>query len=130
MPSLEKYAAPSVFDPPAYAQAVKITGANTVIVLSGQVDYDAKGGVANPGDMKAQAVACFKNVKAQIEAGGGTIADIARLNVYVTDMSKVGEYREARLEVFGDLKIASTLVGVTALAQPGFVIEVEAIAVL
>jgi enamine deaminase RidA (YjgF/YER057c/UK114 family) len=45
-------------------------------------------------------------------------------------MNRVAEYREARMEVFGDLKVASTLVGVTALAQPGFVIEVEAIAVL
>lgn len=130
MATYEQYCAPSVFNPPAYAQAVKITGGSTMLVLSGQVDYDAAGGVANPGDMKAQALACFRHVKAQVEAGGGTIADIARLNVYVTDMSKVADYRAARAEVFGDLKLASTLVGVTALAQPGFVIEVEAIAIL
>jgi enamine deaminase RidA (YjgF/YER057c/UK114 family) len=130
MATFEKYCAPGVFNPPAYSQAVKITGGSTMLVLSGQVDYDANGGVANPGNMKAQAVACFKHVKAQLEAGGGSINDIARLNVYVTDMNKVAEYREARMEVFGDLKVASTLVGVTALAQPGFVIEVEAIAVL
>ena len=130
MATFEKYCAPGVFDPPAYAQAVKITGGSTMLVLSGQVDYDANGGVANPGDMKSQALACFRHVKAQVEAGGGTIADIARLNVYVTDMSKVSEYRAARAEVFGDIKLASTLVGVTALAQPDFVIEVEAIAVL
>ena len=130
MAKIEKYAASGVFDPPAYAQAVKITGAEAVIVLSGQVDYSEDGGVANPGDMKAQALACFRNIQAQIEAGGGTINDIARLNIYITDMGRVGEYREARQEVFGDLKVASTLVGVTALAQPDFVIEVEAIAVL
>lgn len=130
MATLEKYCAPGVFNPPAYAQAVKVTGADALIVLSGQVDYDADGGVANPGDMKAQALACFRHVKAQIEAGGGTLENIVRLNVYVTDMSKVADYRAARAEVFGDLKVASTLVGVTALAQPGFVIEVEAIAAL
>lgn len=130
MTTFEQYCAPSVFSPPTYAQAVKITGGSTMLVLSGQVDYDASGGVANPGDMKAQALACFRHVKAQVEAGGGTIADIARLNVYVTDMSKVADYRAARLEVFGDIKLASTLVGVTALAHPDFVIEVEAIAIL
>ena len=130
MAMLEKYCAPGVFNPPAYAQAVKVAGADTLIVLSGQVDYDANGGVANPGDMKAQALACFRHVKAQIEAGGGTLENIVRLNVYVTDMSKVADYRAARAEVFGDLKVASTLVGVTALAQPSFVIEVEAIAAL
>ncbi|MCA8929825.1 MAG: RidA family protein [Alphaproteobacteria bacterium] len=128
MATLQPYAAPGVFDPPAYAQAIKVTGASTLIVLSGQVDYDAQGGVANPGDMKAQALACFRHVKAQVEAGGGSIRNIVRLNVYVTDMGKVADYRAARAEVFGDLKVASTLVGVTALAQPGFVIEVEAIA--
>ena len=130
MAKLEKYAAPSVFNPPAYAQAVKITGASTVIVLSGQVDYAPDGSVGNPRNFKAQAVASFKNVQAQIEAGGGTIADIARLNVYVTDMRYVGDYRAARLEVFGDLQVASTLVGVTELAHPDWMIEVEAIAVL
>ncbi len=130
MAKFENYCAPSVFNPPTYAQAVKITGGSTMLVLSGQVDYDANGGVANPGDMKAQALACFRHVKAQIEAGGGTVKDIARLNVYVTDMSKVADYRAARAKVFGDVKLASTLVGVTALAQPGFVIEVEAIAIL
>ena len=130
MATFEQYCAPSVFSPPTYAQAVKITGGSTMLVLSGQVDYDASGGVANPGDMKAQALACFRHVKAQVEAGGGTIADIARLNVYVTDMSKVADYRAARLEVFGDIKLASTLVGVTALAHPDFVIEVESIAIL
>jgi len=130
MAKLEKYCAPGVFDPPAYSQAVKVTGTDTLIVLSGQVDYDASGGVTNPGDMKAQALACFRHVKAQIEAGGGTLENIVRLNVYVTDMGKVADYRAARAEVFGDLKVASTLIGVTALAQPGFVIEVEAIAAL
>jgi len=130
MASFEPYCAPSVYDPPGYAQAVKIGGGSTMLVLSGQVDYDAQGGVANPGDMKAQALACFRHVKAQIEAGGGALENIARLNVYVTDMGKVAEYREARAEVFGGIKLASTLVGVTALAQPGFVIEVEALAIL
>ena len=66
MAKLEKYAAPSVFNPPAYAQAVKITGASTVIVLSGQVDYAPDGSVGNPRNFKAQAVAAFKNVQAQI----------------------------------------------------------------
>lgn len=130
MAKLEKYCAPGVFDPPAYAQAVKVTGTDTLIVLSGQVDYDASGGVANPGDMKAQALACFRHVQAQIEAGGGKLEDIVRLNVYVTDMAKVADYRAARAEVFGDLKVASTLIGVAALAQPDFLIEVEAIAAL
>lgn len=130
MATFEKYAASSVFDPPGYQQAVKISGGTTLIYLSGQVDYAPDGTPANAGDFKAQAVACFRNVKAQLEAGGASVENIARLNVYVTDMSKIGDYRAARLEVFGDTKLPSTLVGVTELAHPDWMIEVEATAVL
>ena len=86
MPKIEQYAARGVYDPPAYAQAVKVTGAETILYLAGQVAYDDKGGVAHPGDFKAQARACLQAVKAQVEAGGGTLANIVKLNTYVTDI--------------------------------------------
>jgi len=130
MATIEKYCAPGVFDPPTYAQAVKVTGASTLLVLSGQVDYDPSGGVAYPGDFKAQARNCLESVKAHIEAGGGTIADIVRLNVYVTDVRYRNDWAGVRSAFFGDIQTASTLVGVTELAHPDFMIEIEAIAAL
>jgi enamine deaminase RidA (YjgF/YER057c/UK114 family) len=87
MPKIEQYAARGVYDPPAYSQAVKVTGAETILYISGQVAYDDKGGVAHPGDFKAQARACFQAVKAQVEAGGGTMANIVKVNTYVTDIA-------------------------------------------
>ena len=130
MPKIEQYAAASVYDPPIYAQAVKVTRGETILYLSGQVAYDDKGGVAHPGDFKAQARAVLQAVKAQVEAGGGTMANIVKVNTYVTDIRHRADYAAIREEFFGKKMPASTMVAVAALAQPEFLIEVEAVAVL
>ena len=132
MPKIDQYAARGVYDPPIYAQAVKVTGGETIFYLSGQVAYDDKGGVAHPGDFKAQARAALQAVKAQVEAGGGTMANIVKVNTYLTDIRHRADYGPIREEFFGKNKKmpASTLVAVSALAQPEFLIEIEAIAVL
>ncbi len=132
MPKIEQYAAREVWDPPTYSQAVKVTGAETILYLSGQVAYDDNGGVTHPGDFKGQARAALQAVKAQIEAGGGTMANIVKVNTYLTDIRHRADYGPIREEFFGKNKKmpASTLVAVTALAQPEFLIEIEAIAVL
>jgi enamine deaminase RidA (YjgF/YER057c/UK114 family) len=130
MPKITKYAAPSVYDPPVYSQAVKIEGAQTLLYIAGQVDYDDKGGCAHPGDFKAQAKAVLTMLKAQVEAGGGTMASIVKVNTYVTDMRYRADYGPIRGEFFGGKAPASTMVAVTALADPDFLIEIEAVAVL
>ena len=55
MATIEPYAAPSVFDPPGFAQAIKVTNAQTILFISGQVAWTDQGGPAHPGDFKAQA---------------------------------------------------------------------------
>ncbi len=130
MAKIEPYAAKSAYDPPGYAQAVKVTDAQTILFLAGQVAYSADGGVAHPGDFKAQARACLACLKAQIEAGGATMADIVKVNTYVTDIRHRADYAAVREEFFGKKLPASTMVGVTSLAHPDFMIGIEAIAVL
>ena len=130
MAKIEPYAASTEFDPPGYAQAVKVSGAQTILFLSGQVDYDNSGNCGHPGDFRGQARAVLQALKAQIEAGGGTMRDIVKVNTYVTDLRHRPAYAEIREEFFGKKLPASTMVGVTALAQPEFLIEIEAIAVL
>ena len=130
MAKIEPYAAKSVYDPPGYAQAVKVEAGRTMLFLAGQVAYDAAGGVAHKGDFKAQARACLQAVKDQIEAGGGSLADVVKVNTYVTDMRHRAEYAPIREEFFGRKMPASTMVAVAALAQPEFLIEIEAVAVL
>jgi enamine deaminase RidA (YjgF/YER057c/UK114 family) len=67
MATIEPYAAKSVYDPPAYAQAVKVSGAQTILYIAGQVAYTADGGVAHPGDFKAQARACLEAVLSHVK---------------------------------------------------------------
>src|SRR5438034_1302277 len=86
MARIEQYAARGVWDPPTYSQAVKVTGAETILYIAGQVAYDDNGNAAHAGDFKAQARATLQAVKAQVEAGGGTMANIVKVNTYLTDI--------------------------------------------
>jgi len=130
MANIEPYAAKGVWDPPAYAQAVKVTGAQTILYIAGQVAYDDEGNTAHSGDFKAQARAALHALKAQVEAGGGTMRNIVKVNTYLTDIRHRADYGPIREEFFGKRMPAHTLVAVAALAQPEFLIEVEAVAVL
>jgi len=130
MPKITSYAAKSVFDPPAYSQGVKVEEGKTLLFIAGQVDYDDKGGCAHPGDFAAQTKAVLQMLKAQVEAGGGTMASIVKINTYVTDMRNRPEYAKLRSEFFGPKAPASTMVAISALAAPEFLIEIEAIAVI
>ena len=69
-------------------------------------------------------------MKAQVEAGGGTMANIVKVNTYVTDIRHRADYAAIREEFFGKKMPASTMVGVASLAQPEFLIEIEAVALL
>jgi 2-iminobutanoate/2-iminopropanoate deaminase len=130
MATTERFSAKGVYEPSAYSQGVKVTGAQTILVLSGQVSYDKDGGVAHPRDFKAQAREVMGAIKALVEAQGGTLQNVLRLNSYVTDMRYRPDYAIIREEFFGKKAPASTLVQVCALAHPDWVIEVEAIAVV
>jgi enamine deaminase RidA (YjgF/YER057c/UK114 family) len=130
MAKIEPYAAKSVYDPPAYAQAVKVEGGRTILYVAGQVAYDGHGAAAHAGDFKAQARAALQALKDQVEAGGGTMRDVVKVNTYLTDIRHRAEYGPIREEFFGKKMPAHTLVAVAALAQPEFLIEIEAVAVL
>lgn len=130
MASLERYAATGVWDPPTYSQAVKVTGTHATLYISGQVAYDDEGHPAHRGDFAAQARAVFQALRAQVEAGGGTLQNVVKLNTYLTDIRHRADLVPIREEFFGKKSPASTLVAVTALAQPDWLIEVEAVAVL
>ena len=130
MAKIERYAAKGVWDPPAYSQGVKVSGAQTILYIAGQVAYDDKGGPAHRGDFKAQARAVFQSLKAQVEAGGGTMDSIVKINTNLTDIRHRADLAPIREEFLGKKQPASTLVAVAALALPEWLIEVEAIAVL
>ena len=132
MVEIEGYAAPSEYDPPSYAQVTKVTGAQTILFIAGQVAYDDTGGPAHGRDFAAQARAVFRSLQAQaqVEAGGGTLANIVKITTFLTDIRYREELVPIREEFFGKKTPAVTQVAVSALGRPEWLIEVEAIAVL
>jgi enamine deaminase RidA (YjgF/YER057c/UK114 family) len=113
--------------------AVVSTGARRTVHVAGQCDQSREDGSPfHPDDMAAQVTGALDNVEAVLAAADLTLADVVRLNYYVTDVeafnavpheAHVGRLRAARCFP------ASTLLGVSALAMPGMVVEIEATAV-
>ena len=130
MATIEKFGAAGVFEPATYSQGVKVTQAQTVLFLSGQVAYAPDGSVAYRGDFKGQARGAYEAIKVLVESQGGTMASIVKLTTYVTDMSYRIDLAPIREEFFGKKGPASTLVEISALAHPDWMIEIEAIAVV
>jgi enamine deaminase RidA (YjgF/YER057c/UK114 family) len=117
--------------PESYTQVVVASGTRLVFV-AGQVADDADGNLVAPGDLAGQARQAFANLGRALAAAGARPEHVARITIYVAGHRH--EYlpliSEARMAVFGDHKPADTLLGVERLAEPGYVIEVEAIAVV
>jgi 2-iminobutanoate/2-iminopropanoate deaminase len=130
MATIQEYAAPQVYAPPSYAQAIKVSGAQTLLFIAGQVAYDEQGGPAHGGDFTRQAREVFRSVQAQVEAGGGTLRDIVKVTAFLSDIRYRTELAPIREEFFGPRMPAYTQVAVAALGLPEWLIEVEAIAVL
>jgi len=130
MATIETFNAAGVFDPPTYSQGIKVTAAQTLLFLSGQVAYAADGSVACRGDFKGQARGAFEAIKALVESQGGTMASVIKLTTYVTDMRYRADWALVREEFFPKKGPASTLVEIASLAHPDWMIEIEAIAVI
>ena len=130
MADVEWFAADNVYDPPSHAQGVKVTGAQTILFIAGQVAFDENGGPAHGRDFAAQAREVFRALQAQVEAGGGTLRDVVKLTTYLTDIRYREELNPIREEFFGAKLPAHTQVAIAALGRPEWLIEVEAIAAL
>ena len=129
--SIERIYPDGLRRPPTYVPVVRATGGTTVY-LSGQVPVDANGDLVGDGDFAAQARQVFSNLRLALAGVGADFSNVVRMTTYVVNYTP--ELREAlgtaRSEAMGDARAASTLLGVQALAVPGYLIEVEAIAVV
>lgn len=125
---------PSLFPSRDYgfSQAVAASGTRTLYV-SGQTAWDANRQLVGGSDLAAQARQAFRNIQTVVEASGGTMSDVVSLRIYIVDYrpEKANAVGGALREFFsGPAKPATTWIGVVSLADPGFLIEVEATAVL
>ena len=130
MRTVTPFNAPGLFEPPTYTQGIRVTQAQTILFLSGQVAYTPEGGVAFPGDFTAQARGAYQAIQALVESQGGTLANVIKITTYLTDMRYRVDLAPIREEFFGKKGPASTLIEISSLAHPDWMIEIEAIAVL
>lgn len=115
-----------------WTHVATVSGGKTVYV-SGQVSVNERGEVVGPGDLRAQTTQAFENVRLALAAAGATFQDVVKTNLYVVGLKPehVPIIREVRSQyVREDHPPVSTLVGVSALVGPEWLIEIEAVAVL
>jgi enamine deaminase RidA (YjgF/YER057c/UK114 family) len=117
--------------PQTYSHVVVATGGRLVFV-AGQMSDDPAGNLVHPGDLAAQARQVFANLGRALAAGGARPEQVAKITIYVVGHRP--EYlpviEAARRTLFGDHKPTDTLLGVQTLTAPGYLIEVDAIAVV
>ncbi|MFN4258013.1 MAG: RidA family protein [Gemmataceae bacterium] len=115
-----------------WSHVVTATGGKTVYI-SGQVSVNERGEVVGKGDLRAQTEQTFENLHRALAAVGATFRDVVKMNLYVVGLrpEHVPMVREARGRyVNAEQPPASTLVGVSALVNPDWLIEIEAVAVI
>jgi enamine deaminase RidA (YjgF/YER057c/UK114 family) len=119
--------------PPGYSYVVEATGKVRTIYLAGQLGVDMENKfVGAPGDFGAQCIKAHDNLTLALAAAGAKWSDVVKINNYLVDITdNMAVYREIRNRYLNPkAPPASTTVGVPALARPGGLFEVEAIAVL
>ena len=118
--------------PPGYTYVVETTGPGRTVYLAGQLGLDLDNNlVGKPGDFRAQCTQAFENLKLALASVDATFSDVVKINSYLTDIAHIGIFREVRDSFLNtQAPPASTTVAIPALARPGALFEIEAIAVL
>ncbi|WP_316185322.1 RidA family protein [Bradyrhizobium sp. SZCCHNRI1003] len=119
---------PSSIRPPLanYSHGIAVPAGNRLVITAGQLGIAVDESI--PEDSEAQADICFANIAAILAEDGMTMSDVVRLSVYVTGREHMQGYRRSRDRQFPGTPPTTTLIVVTGLVRPEFVIEIEAIA--
>jgi 2-iminobutanoate/2-iminopropanoate deaminase len=128
---VETIVAPELAEPNghfAHASAVSVPATARLVFLSGMTARNAEGGITGVGDITAQTHQVCQNLKAAVEAAGGTLADIARVDVYVRNMEDFDAIHQVRRQYFTEHAPASTMVEVSKFVRKDYLIEINAIA--
>ena len=121
---------PASLHPPfaRYSHAVAVPSGYEIVFCSGQLGIDMAGAI--PEGAGEQAELCFRNIEQILHAAGGGLADIVRINAFVTAREHLRPYMAVRDRLFGDPPPASTLMIVSGFAREDFKVEIEAVAAL
>jgi enamine deaminase RidA (YjgF/YER057c/UK114 family) len=111
-----------------YSHVVTVEGAQKLVFAAGQVAADVDGKVLPPDDFDAQAKMVMQNLGNALAAGGAKISDVTKITIYICNPHDVPKARGILQKYFGDHPPGSTLCILRGLANPNFLLEIEAIA--
>ncbi|GAB3143069.1 RidA family protein [Micromonospora sonneratiae] len=113
-----------------FAQATMVRAQGRLVFVSGMTARNREGGVTGVGDITAQTHQVCQNLRAAMEAAGGTLDDIVRVDVFVRNMEDFQAIHAVRRQYFTGEPPASTMVEVSKFVNKDYLIEINAIAVL
>ena len=113
-----------------FSQATTIEAKGKLVFISGMTARRADGSIAGIGDIEAQTRQVCENLKAAAEAAGGSLDDVVRVDVYVRNIEHFPIIHAVRQQYFKAPVPASTMVEVSKMVKPEYLIEISAIAVL
>jgi len=130
MAKIERIAAPDGLAKPLanYSHVVTAAGAQKLVFCAGQVAADADGNVLPPDDFDAQAKLVMENLTKALAAGGAKISDVTKITIYIVNPHDVPKARNILKTWFAGHAPGSTLCILRGLANPNFLVEIEAIA--
>jgi len=117
---------------PAFTQVVTVTGPAKTIYIGGQDAVDASGAIVGKGDVKAQVEQVFRNIQTALHASGAGLEHIVKWNIYIVQGQPLRPAFEVSRQVWGSRPNppAITVMFVAGLANPDFLVEMDAIAVV
>lgn len=110
-----------------YSRAVR---AGNLVEVSGTVASGENGKLVGKDDAYAQTKFIYQKIEQALKNAGAAMSDVVRIRMFVTDISRWQEYGRAHHEFFHTIKPCNSMIGVNALIEPGYLIEIEATAVI
>ena len=131
-PEIKLLNPPGLFQPSTFSQLATVSDGKLVLI-SGQTARDAQSNLVGKGDLRAQTVQVFENIKVALQSVGADFDDVAKLTTFVVNLKPAD--RTMIAEVIASYfppgrRPAHTFVGINALAVEDLLIEIEAIAVV
>jgi enamine deaminase RidA (YjgF/YER057c/UK114 family) len=113
-----------------FSQAITIEANGRLVFISGMTARRPDGTIAGIGDIEEQTRQVCENIKSAVEAAGGTLDDVCRVDVYLKNIGDRERVQKVRRQFWKVTPPASTLVEVSRLASPQFLVEISAIAMI